>query len=38
MKKLKKSRASKKAKKNSKSGIKLKRLARKRRLLKGHNN
>lgn len=37
MKKLKKSRATKKAKKNKKSGIKLKRLARKKKLLKGHN-
>ena len=36
MKKLKKSRAPKKAKKNKKSGLKLKRLARKRKLLKGH--
>lgn len=38
MKKLKKSRPAKAKKKNSKSGLKLKRLARKRRLLKNHNN
>jgi hypothetical protein len=36
MKKLKKSRPVKKAKKNKKSGIKLKRLARKKKLLKNH--
>ena len=36
MKKLKKSRPAKKASKNKKSGVKLKRLARKRKLLKGH--
>lgn len=36
MKKLKKSRATKKASKNKKSGLKLRRLARKRKLLKGH--
>jgi hypothetical protein len=36
MKKLKKSRPAKKAKKNKKSGVKLKRLARKKKLLKGH--
>ena len=36
MKKLKKARAPKKAKKNKKSGIKLKRLARKKKLLKNH--
>lgn len=38
MKKLKKSRPAKKAKKNKKSGLKLKRLARKKKLLKSHNN
>lgn len=38
MKKLKKSRPVKKASKNNKSKLKLKRLARKRRLLKNHNN
>jgi hypothetical protein len=38
MKKLKKSRPVKKAKKNAKSGLKLKRLARKKKLLKNHNN
>ena len=37
MKKLKKSRAPKKKKKNSKSGLKLKRIARKKKLLKNHN-
>jgi hypothetical protein len=37
MKKLKKSRPAKKATKNSKSGLKLKRLARKKRLTKSHN-
>lgn len=36
MKKLKKSRPVKKATKNKKSGVKLKRLARKKKLLKGH--
>jgi hypothetical protein len=36
MKKLKKSRPAKKAKKNKKSGVKLKRLARKKKLLRGH--
>lgn len=36
MKKLKKSRPAKKASKNKKSGLKLKRLARKRKLLQGH--
>jgi hypothetical protein len=36
MKKLKKSRPAKKAKKNKKSGLKLKRLARKKKLLKAH--
>lgn len=36
MKKLKKSRPAKKAKKNKKSGLKLKRIARKKKLLKGH--
>lgn len=36
MKKLKKSRPAKKASKNKKSGVKLKRLARKKKLLKGH--
>jgi hypothetical protein len=38
MKKLKKSRAAKPAKKNKKSGVKLKRLARKKKLTKSHNN
>ncbi len=38
MKKLKKSKAPKKAKKNKKSGLKLKRIARKKKLLKNHNN
>jgi hypothetical protein len=38
MKKLKKSRAPKKATKNKKSGVKLKRLARKKKLLKSHNS
>lgn len=38
MKKLKKSRPAKKSKKNNKSGLKLKRIARKKKLLKGHNN
>ncbi len=37
MKKLKKSRAAKKPSKNKKSGLKLKRLARKKKLLKNHN-
>jgi hypothetical protein len=37
MKKLKKSRPVKKASKNKKSGLKLKRLARKKKLLKGHS-
>ena len=36
MKKLKKSRPAKAAKKNKKSGLKLKRLARKKKLIKGH--
>lgn len=36
MKKLKKSRPAKKASKNKKSGLKLKRLARKKKLLKAH--
>jgi hypothetical protein len=36
MKKLKKSRPAKKPSKNRKSGLKLKRLARKKKLLKGH--
>lgn len=36
MKKLKKSRAAKPKKKNKKSGLKLKRLARKKKLLKNH--
>lgn len=36
MKKLKKSKAAKKPKKNRKSGVKLKRLARKKKLLHGH--
>jgi hypothetical protein len=36
MKKLKKARPAKKASKNKKSGLKLKRLARKKKLLKGH--
>ncbi len=36
MKKLKKSRAPKKAKKNRKSGVKLKRVARKKKLLRNH--
>jgi hypothetical protein len=36
MKKLKKSRSAKPAKKNKKSGVKLKRLARKKKLLKNH--
>lgn len=36
MKKLKKSRPAKKASKNKKSGLKLKRLARKKKLNKGH--
>jgi hypothetical protein len=38
MKKLKKSRPVKKASKNKKSGLKLKRLARKKKLLKSHNS
>lgn len=37
MKKLKKAKAPKKAKKNKKSGLKLKRIARKKKLLKNHN-
>ena len=37
MKKLKKSRPAKKAKKNKKSGLKLKRIARKKKLLKNHS-
>ena len=36
MKKLKKSRPAKKASKNKKSGVKLKRLAKKKKLLNGH--
>jgi len=38
MKKLKKSKAPRKAKKNKKSGLKLRRLARKRKLTKNHNS
>lgn len=38
MKKLKKSHATKSASKNNKSGLKLKRLARKKKLTKSHNN
>lgn len=37
MKKLKKAKAPKKVKKNRKSGVKLKRLAKKKKLLKSHN-
>ncbi len=37
MKKLKKSRPAKKVSKNKKSGVKLKRLARKKKLLKNHS-